>query len=206
MRIYRPHQRTALAVAAAIVLVVILLVGVGAYYALLPQDTIETEQAREEKDIEVSDEEEEEEGEQEREEEEEREDEKVTRAEVVYVAQEPSSASGAASEASAPTTASDPATERHSQQGEMMESVYMDPKPNEWQAQGYQTTDPDAPFYHPPSGPCLGQCIKAEGKNNADLQSEWMQSSPQMQAAPSGVAQEGKLTEGMMEPMYMQPK
>ncbi len=75
----------------------------------------------------------------------------------------------------------------------MIEPEYMDPKPNEWQAKGYQTTDPDAPFYHPPSGPCLGQCTNAEGKNNADLQSEALQSIPQSQATPSSTSDRGKV-------------
>jgi hypothetical protein len=157
-----------------------LLVGVGAYYVLLSPDTIETEQASGEEDTEAS----------EKEDTEASEEKTVTRIEVVYVAEEPNSTS---SPTPTPTPAPAPATKRSSQQGEMIEAEYMDPKPNEWQAKGYQTTDPDAPFYHPPSGPCLGQCTDAEGKNNADLQSEALQSSPQRQATPSGAPERGKV-------------
>jgi len=210
MRIYLPRGRAALAVVALAVALVWLLVGVGAYYVLLSPDTIETEQASNEEDSEASEEEDSEASEEEDSEASEEEDttaseeedseaseeedttasdeETVTRIEVVYVAEEPNSASSPASD-----TAPAPATKRSSQQGEMMEPEYMDPKQNEWQAKGYQTTDPNAPFYHPPSGPCLGQCTNAEGKNNADLQSEALQSIPQRQATPSGASESGKV-------------
>jgi hypothetical protein len=56
-----------------------------------------------------------------------------------------------------------------------------------------QTTDPDGPYYHPPQGPCLGQCTDAQGRDNADLQSEALQSSPLWQAAPSGAPERGKV-------------
>jgi hypothetical protein len=167
-----------------------LLVGVGAYYVLLSPDTIETEQASEEEYSEASGEEDTEASE--KEDTEPSEKETVTRIEVVYVAEEPNFTSSP-TPAPAPAPAPTPATKRSSQQGEMIEAEYMDPKPNEWQARGYQTTDPDAPFYHPPSGPCLGQCTNAEGKNNADLQSEALQSSPQRQATPSGAPERGKV-------------
>ena len=194
MRIYLPRGRAALAVVALAVALVWLLVGVGAYYVLLSPDTIETEQASNEEDSEASEEEDTTASEEEDSEASEEEDttasdeETVTRIEVVYVAEEPNSASSPASD-----TAPAPATKRSSQQGEMMEPEYMDPKQNEWQAKGYQTTDPNAPFYHPPSGPCLGQCTNAEGKNNADLQSEALQSIPQRQATPSGASESGKV-------------
>src|SRR5215218_670345 len=47
----------------------------------------------------------------------------------------------------------------------------------------WQTTDPDAPYYHPPQGPCLGQCTDAYGRNNADIQGEFMRMSPEEKAA-----------------------
>jgi hypothetical protein len=47
----------------------------------------------------------------------------------------------------------------------------------------WQTSDPDGPYYHPPQGPCLGQCTDAAGRNNADIQGEWMQMSPEEKAA-----------------------
>lgn len=36
----------------------------------------------------------------------------------------------------------------------------------------YQSTDPNGPYYRPPSGPCLGQCTDAYGRNNAEIQTE----------------------------------
>ena len=69
------------------------------------------------------------------------------------------------------------------QEGQLMEPIYMDPKLNEWQAKGYQTTHSEASFYPPPSGLCLGSCTNAEGKNNADIQGAWMQMSPEEKAA-----------------------
>jgi hypothetical protein len=47
----------------------------------------------------------------------------------------------------------------------------------------WQTTDPEGPYYHPPQGPCLGQCTDADGRNNADIQGEWMRMSPEEKAA-----------------------
>jgi hypothetical protein len=47
----------------------------------------------------------------------------------------------------------------------------------------WQTTDPEGPYYHPPQGPCLGQCTDAAGRDNADIQGEWMQMSPEEKAA-----------------------
>jgi hypothetical protein len=47
----------------------------------------------------------------------------------------------------------------------------------------WQTSDPDAPYYHPPQGPCLGQCTDAYGRNNADIQGEFMRMSPEEKAA-----------------------
>jgi hypothetical protein len=47
----------------------------------------------------------------------------------------------------------------------------------------WQTTDPEGPYYHPPQGPCLGQCTDAQGRNNADIQGAWMQMSPEEKAA-----------------------
>ena len=47
----------------------------------------------------------------------------------------------------------------------------------------WQTTDPDGPYYHPPQGPCLGQCTDAAGRDTADIQGEWMQMSPEEKAA-----------------------
>ena len=46
-----------------------------------------------------------------------------------------------------------------------------------------QTTDPDGPYYQPPEGPCLGQCTDAYGRDNADIQGEWMRMSPEEKAA-----------------------
>lgn len=45
-----------------------------------------------------------------------------------------------------------------------------------------QTTDPEGPYYHPPQGPCLGQCTDAYGRSSADLQSEWARMSPEEKA------------------------
>jgi len=47
----------------------------------------------------------------------------------------------------------------------------------------WQTSDPEGSYYHPPKGPCLGQCTDAYGRNNADIQGEWMQMSPEEKAA-----------------------
>jgi len=46
-----------------------------------------------------------------------------------------------------------------------------------------QTTDPEGPYDHPPQGPCLGQCTDAYGRNNADIQGEWMRMSPEEKTA-----------------------
>jgi hypothetical protein len=54
--------------------------------------------------------------------------------------------------------------------------------PSQSQTQ-WQTTDPDGPYYRPPQGPCLGQCTDAYGRNNADIQGEWMRMSPEEKAA-----------------------
>jgi len=47
----------------------------------------------------------------------------------------------------------------------------------------WQTSDPEGPYYHPPQGPCLGQCTDAYGRNNADIQGEFMRMSPEEKAA-----------------------
>src|SRR5829696_2317680 len=47
----------------------------------------------------------------------------------------------------------------------------------------WQTSDPEGPYYHPPQGPCLGQCTDSYGRNNADIQGEWMRMSPEEKAA-----------------------
>jgi len=46
----------------------------------------------------------------------------------------------------------------------------------------WQTTDPDGPYYHPPQGPCFGQCTDAYGRDTADIQGEWMRMSPEEKA------------------------
>lgn len=48
----------------------------------------------------------------------------------------------------------------------------LDPGVEAPQAPTPQSTDPNGPYYRPPSGPCLGQCTDAQGRNNAEIQTE----------------------------------